>query len=155
MRVERIMTKAVSACTAEQTLEDAARLMRCSDCGSIPVVGRDGAVVGIVTDRDIAMAALATGLPLSAVLVAKAMISNVVACRASDRVTYAEVLMSRHQIRRLPVVDSSNRLIGILSLSDLARAAQLKPAGDEQAVTPDEIEATLTAVSAPRRLRAC
>src|SRR5262249_49131268 len=124
MRVNDLMTREVKACRPEDSLARAAKLMWDHDCGSVPVVEEDGRVVGMLTDRDICMAAFTTGQPLHEVSVEQTMSRDVVRCTAHDPVEVALLHMGRARVRRLPVVDSTGHLIGIFSLHDAARIAE-------------------------------
>ena len=119
------MTRHVQTCRPEDLLSDAARLMRDHDCGCLPVTRGSGSelLVGMVTDRDICMAALLRGKALQELRVRDAMVREVRACNGGDEVAEAEAIMREAHLRRLPVVDRSDRLIGLLSLTDLAREA--------------------------------
>ncbi len=91
------------------------------DCGIVPVVDGDGRVVGVVTDRDLCMAAHFQNRPLSDIPLAGVMAQEVCTCVADDDVVQAERVMAEKQIHRLPVVTDDGSLIGILSLADVAR----------------------------------
>jgi CBS domain-containing protein len=96
------------------------------DCGCIPI--RDGDhVVGMITDRDICMAAHFKGKPIRDIRIEEAMSRDVAVCRPGDPLETAEAIMMRAQVRRLPVTDASGRLVGILSLNDIARALSAGP----------------------------
>jgi CBS domain-containing protein len=123
MRVGQLMSRPPITCGVDESLNSAARLMWEHDCGAIPVVDGDGKVVGIVTDRDVCMAAYTTGEKLHAIPVTTAMAKQVFCCRPDDALAAAEAVMSEQQIRRLPVVDAENRPLGMLSLNDLAQDA--------------------------------
>lgn len=126
------------------------------DCGCIPVISAngDGSVVAVVTDRDIAMAAYTQGKPLCAISVSSAMPSKVIACHANDDISDAEALMRENGVRRLPVVDQSGRLLGILSLNDVAREAQREAAAGKPAeITGESVSETLAFVCRPRTSR--
>jgi CBS domain-containing protein len=153
MKVEQLMTREVKVCTASDTLNRAAQLMWESDCGCIPVISANGEskVTGVVTDRDIAMAAYTQGRQLWAIPVAEAMAHRVIACHANDGISQAEALMRDNQVRRLPVLDQSEHLVGILSLNDVAREAQREAsAGKRAEVTQDALAETLALVCQPR-----
>lgn len=120
MRVRDIMTTPVHACRVGDPANEAARLMWERNCGAIPVVQEEGRVVGIITDRDLCMAAYTQGRPLASILVETAMARRVYCCRADDTVGDALAVMRDHEVRRLPVVDEDGRLVGLLSLDDLA-----------------------------------
>ena len=120
------MTREVRACTVHDSLNAAARVMWDHDCGCVPVVDSHGRLGGIVTDRDISMAAYTQGVPLEAIPLERVMAGRVISCARGDDVETAHRLMRTHEIHRLPVVDSRGRLVGILSLSDVAiRRAKL------------------------------
>jgi CBS domain-containing protein len=144
MRVHEIMTRSVLTCRATDTLARAAELMWENDLGCLPVT-RDGRVVGIVTDRDIAMVAYLKREKLADIAVTAAMSLQVLTCSLNDDVLEVERIMSGCQVRRLPVVDPLDRPIGVVSLYDIARASAR---GTE--VTPAEVASTLTAVCMPR-----
>lgn len=123
MNVEKIMTRPAVTCRPGDTLNTAAQLMWENDCGAIPVVDDGGQLIGLLTDRDICMAAFTRGDALHAIPVGHAMAKEVFACQATDSIGAAELLMSDKQVRRVPVVDGDNRPIGMVSLADLARHA--------------------------------
>jgi CBS domain-containing protein len=157
VEVEQLMTRKVTVCTDADTLNRAAQLMWESDCGCIPVISADGdgAVVGIITDRDIAMAAYTQGQPLAAIPVRTAMATKVIACHGEDSIIDAENLMRENGVRRLPVLDKSGHLVGILSLNDLAREAQSEaPMGKRASVAAEGVLQTLASVCKPRNARA-
>jgi CBS domain-containing protein len=124
MKVTELMTTEVKTCRQSDSLNRAAQLMWENDCGAIPVVDSELTVIGMLTDRDICMAAYTQGVPLTGASVGSAMSGNVRVCAASDNITSAAELMREHQIRRLPVVDKAQKLVGILSMSDIAREAE-------------------------------
>ncbi len=153
MKVEEIMTREVKVCSEADTLNRAAQLMWESDCGCIPVISTngDGSVIGVVTDRDIAIAAYTQGKQLWDIPVATAMAHRVTACHANDGIGQAEALMRDNQVRRLPVLDQNERLVGILSLNDVAREAQNQAAaGKRTGVSREEVSQTLACVCRPR-----
>lgn len=121
--VDELMKGPVYTCNPTDSLNTAARLMWERDCGAIAVIDESGELVGIVTDRDICIAAYTQGKLLHAIPVATAMATRVQYCRPDDSIETAEQLMREHRIRRVPVVDSNKRPIGLLSLDDLARDA--------------------------------
>ena len=147
MNVKEIMSKPAVTCRPHDNLNTAAQLMWEHDCGVVPIIGDDDRVVGIVTDRDICMAAYIQGKALSEIAVTNAMAEDVATIRSGDSIEAAEKLMSDRQIRRLPVVDDDNRPIGVLSLNDLARhaASSRKKNGLDREVTR-----TLASICTPR-----
>jgi predicted transcriptional regulator len=128
------MSQPPITCRVDASLNEAARLMWEHDCGSVPVVDGDGKVAGIVTDRDICMAAYTQGERLTSIPVTTAMAKSVVCCHADDEVESAESVMGEQQVRRLPVVDAENHPVGLLSLNDVAQeiARSRAPAGGLQ-----------------------
>ena len=147
MKVADVMTPQVRACTIHDSLNAAARIMWDHDCGCAPVIDAHGRLAGIITDRDICMAAYTQGTPLAAIPVQRAMSARVVSCSRGDELETAHRLMRTHEIHRLPVVDSHGRLAGILSLSDL-----VSHACGNGAASSDGVE-VLTTLSALRKRR--
>ena len=150
MYVFEIMTSKVASCVETETLADVARLMAEVDCGAIPVLGSGDRLVGIVTDRDVCMAAYRTGKPIAEIRVRDAMTAPVRTCRGDASAGEAEYVMRDAAVRRLPVVDERGALIGIISLADLARDAEHERRLSQPAVSRIEIGATLAAICAPR-----
>lgn len=147
MRVERVMSKPAITCGKRETLNTAARLMWEHDCGAVPVVEHDGTVAGMITDRDICMAAYTQGKPLKAIPVSHVMADHVVSCHPGQSIAEAERLMAEKGIRRLPVVDSGGRPVGLLSINDVARHAAASRRGDH---AQQEVAKTLAAICEPR-----
>jgi CBS domain-containing protein len=146
MHVEQIMNQPPVSCRVHDTLNTAAQLMWEHDSGAIPVLGNDGRIIGIVTDRDICMAAYTTGRPLHAIPVHDAMAKEVFTCKPDDSVEDAEHLMGEKQIRRLPVLNDAGQLVGMLSLGDIAREFG---ASRRKSVIRELVQ-TLAAVCTPR-----
>lgn len=153
MKIERLMTTDVRVCFASGSLADAARVMWEGDCGCVPVLDEDTRVVGILTDRDICMAAWTQGRPLAEIPVPSAMSAKVVACKCGDLVEDVEELMRQHQVRRVPVLDADGRLEGLVSLADLAGEAQREMFRLQRDVEGLGVATTLAAVSRSRRPR--
>ncbi len=154
MNVGQLMTQNVRACHAEDTLNIAAQIMWENDCGCVPVVDAERRVVGMLTDRDICMAAYTQGGALRALRVSSAMAKKVHACKTEDALSAAEELMQARQIRRLPVVDADGHLVGIISLNDIAREAERERAARKKEVTTEEIGLALAAICKARSARA-
>ena len=146
MKVEQVMTRDVKLCRVEESLNDAARVMWDHACGCVPVVDADDRVVGVLTDRDVCMAAYTRGLPLGDMTVSSAMSRQVFACHVGDALDTAEAIMREHQVRRLPVLGFGDRIVGILSLSDIAREAERRKGQRSKDLSPDAIRSTLVAV---------
>lgn len=132
MRIQDIMTADPACCTPDTRLQDAARLMLDNDCGEIPVVVDFDSrrLVGVVTDRDIAIRGVAEGLSPTDTQVSDVMSSSVVTARLEDNADEACELMEENQIRRIPVVDGEGRCCGIVSQADIALRSGEKEAGE-------------------------
>src|SRR5262245_17635028 len=150
MKVGRLMKSPVVSCKPNDSLEIAARLMWDNDFGCVPVCDSDGGLVGMITDRDVCMAAYLQGGPLRTLYVGSAMAREVHSCRPDDTIADGEAIMRAKQVRRLPVVDGDGRLVGILSLSDLGQQAREEARSKKGAVTLAQVGETLQAVSTPR-----
>jgi predicted transcriptional regulator len=116
------MNHEVYCCAPAHSLAQAAHVMWEKDCGWLPVVDGSGIVVGTITDRDICMAALTRGIRLDDERVDTVMARQVVSVREHHSIADVEQLMKVSQLRRFPVVDSQGQAIGVVTLTDLARA---------------------------------
>jgi CBS domain-containing protein len=156
MRVEELMQKDVRVCRADDAMTEAARIMWEADCGSVPVISGQGRgeLVGIITDRDVCMAAYTRGKPLTDLRVAEAMSKDVRTCGPGDELSAAAGAMRAAQIRRLPVVDASSQLLGIVSLSDIAREFSRQRARGGKAISAVEVGELLAGICEPRKLEA-
>jgi CBS domain-containing protein len=123
-RVLDAMTRSVVTCKADDSLNRAAQVMWEADCGAVPIVADDGRLLGMITDRDICMAAYTQGLPLSDLCVRSVMSTALHSCKAGDSLRSLMDTMAKYQVRRVPVVDEGGKLVGIVSLADVARLAQ-------------------------------
>ena len=148
LTVGELMQTSVKTCRADESLNRAAQIMWDHDCGVVVVVDDDQRAVAIITDRDICMAAYTQDLPLSKMLVESAMSRQPRCCAAHDPLSVAESIMQAEQIRRLPVTDRDGRLLGLLSLSDIARHLDTHTAGATD-VSGEELAATLCAICRP------
>lgn len=122
MRVSEVMTRDVRLARPDQSIADAARVMAEMDVGALPV-GADDRLLGIITDRDITVRAVATGRGPDT-LVREVMSAEVRYCYEDEDTDEVAENMAEEQIRRLPVLDRTDRLVGILSLADLATEDQ-------------------------------
>lgn len=152
LTVRDLMTTAVVSIRANERLSAAAKLMWDNDCGALPVLENDGErVVGMLTDRDICMATWSRDSSPSAILVSSAVSGELAHCSADDSILSAERTMRARQVRRLPVLDSRSRLAGILSLADIARAAnQRSSARPGFEIAPERVVDTLAGIAAER-----
>jgi len=148
MRVKEVMTPDVKCCSLETNLAAAAKIMWEADCGAVPVTDDRGTVVGMITDRDICIAG-ATRSPREGEIPVRDVISKMLhACVASDDVRTALETMKTQQVRRLPVLGQDGRLIGIVSIHDIARRARQSRDAD---IRPDDVLDTLIAITASSR----
>jgi CBS domain-containing protein len=128
MKVEELMTRDPATLRPESTCSEAAALMKREDCGSLPVV-KDGRLVGIVTDRDIVVRAVAGGKDPTHLAVSEIMTSGPTTIAPDMKAEDASELMSEKQVRRLPVVENG-RLVGILAIGQVARHESASAAGE-------------------------
>ncbi|MFP2934373.1 CBS domain-containing protein [Pyxidicoccus sp. 3LG] len=119
MRIGELMTKNLETIEAGEAIKTAALRMRTCNIGSLPVM-EGGKLVGMLTDRDITVRCTAMGQDPNSTLVREAMTPNVITCEADATLDAAEKLMEEQMVRRLVIVDSQKRPVGILSLDDLA-----------------------------------
>lgn len=139
MKLSEIMTPNPSFAQPTDTLSRVAEMMQQEDVGAIPILERDR-LVGIITDRDITVKAVATGKDPKQILVSDCMSTDLVTGRPDMSDREALELMGREQIRRLPVVENG-RLVGMVAMADFALETE-----DE-----DEVEETLEEISQPAR----
>jgi CBS domain-containing protein len=142
MLINEIMTQHVEVVMPGDTVADAARRMKEHDIGPLPVCAHQS-VIGMITDRDIAMRAVAAGLDPKTTKVRDVMSSALICCYEDQEVEVAAHLMQSQQIRRVLVLDRDKRLVGIVSLADLAVEAQ----------TPERACEILQEVSGPHSQR--
>ncbi|HET9959812.1 MAG TPA: CBS domain-containing protein [Polyangiaceae bacterium] len=151
MKIRELMTRNVACIRCEDCLSSAAQLMWDCDCGAVPVLDSTGCVVGMITDRDICMAAWSKDRPLSSIAVSDAMSKTLYHCTPEDTVSFVENLMRSKQIRRIPVLAKDGSLAGIVSLADIVMHSQnvgTRAAAHELA--PHEVTTTLANICQPR-----
>lgn len=131
MKVEQLMNKNVATCRPEDTLNEVARVFWDCDTGCLPVIDHESRVIGMITDRDVCLAAFFQGASLKDLWVGNTMARRVHSARVGDDLEGALELMRTHQVRRLPVVDANGRITGLLSITDVvhsgAKGGELKP----------------------------
>jgi CBS domain-containing protein len=142
MKARELMTAQPACCTPDETVGEAARLMKEHDCGCIPVV-EDGRLVGVITDRDIACRCTAEGKGPETP-VAEAMSRNPKSCSPDDEVDTVERIMAEAQVRRVPVVDQRGYCIGIVAQADLAL--------NQRAASDSEVGRIVERISEPAHL---
>jgi len=119
MKLSEVMTREVQTVSPDQPVQQAASLMLSADAGSIPVTDGER-LIGMITDRDIAVRGIAKGLGPDT-LVRELMTGDVLSARENDDVGDVATKMSEAQVRRIPIIDSDEKLCGIVSLGDLSR----------------------------------
>jgi CBS domain-containing protein len=145
MKVKELMTTDVKHCGMETNLAAAAKIMWEGDCGAVPVTDERGKVVGVITDRDICIAA-ATRPRTEGEIPVKDVISKAVyTCSPADDVRSALETMKSRKVRRLPVVEQGGRLAGIVSIHDIAVQSRSKSAD----ISPDSVLDAFIAITAP------
>ncbi len=121
-KCEEVMTKNPVCCVPSDNVAKVAEMMKHENIGPIPVIENEQTrkLVGIVTDRDLAMKIVAEGRDARSTKVDVVMTQKVVTCHADDDLQKALDTMSEHQLRRIPIVDKDNRILGIISQADVA-----------------------------------
>ena len=150
MKVKDVMTGDAVSCRTQDDLGRVAQLLWDRDCGSVPVVDAADKVVGMVTDRDVCMAAFTRAEPLKQLRVENHMSRPVRTCAAGDSVEDAAKRMGELQVRRLPILADDGSLCGILSINDLIRAANTSPARTQRALST-LVLGTLAQIGRPRQ----
>jgi CBS domain-containing protein len=143
MTCSEVMTPAPVTCRPGDPIVDAARLMRSYDVGSLPVVKDDESqmLVGVITDRDVAIRVVAEGRDVADTTVADVMSAEVVTCKTTDLYQEALQTMGANQLRRMPVIDEQRRVVGIIAQADVAtRIAQPTTTGAlVEAISKNEV----------------
>jgi CBS domain-containing protein len=120
-KIHDVMHAGVESHAPDTSLATIAKTMKAKDIGAVPILEK-GKLIGMVTDRDIAVRALANGRDVSKLTAKDVMTKGVACCHESDSTVAASRLMQERRIRRLPVVDESDKLVGMVSLGDLSHA---------------------------------
>lgn len=129
-KIAEVMTDRPRAIAPQTSIREAARLMEEEDVGSLPVVEEGARLVGIVTDRDIAIRAVARGLEPEGTTVMDIASKDVYGLTPDDDLDEAVEMMARAQVRRLPVVVRDNELVGMVAQADVARTSKEKTTGE-------------------------
>jgi CBS domain-containing protein len=148
VRAGDVMTRGVVTVYPWETVERAARLMGGCDCGVLPVVNNNRRLIGMITDRDIALRIVGCGIDPRHTRVGECMSEALYTCHEYDSIESCMRRMARHQIRRLPIVDDQDRVIGIISQGDLAWFASMHPGQGNRRAVADLVYA----VSEPPRV---
>ena len=125
MKAQDIMAKDPRCVTPRTSIKEAASLMKSEDVGALPVVESEGSkrLVGMITDRDIAIRVVADGRELGSATVSDAMSRGPTTAKASDSLDDVMKVMGREQVRRIPIVDERDQLVGIVSQADVVLKA--------------------------------
>lgn len=146
MKVQEIMERDVHTCRPETNLAMAAMQMWDGDFGVLPVVVNGGTVVGMITDRDICMATATKHRDPAAIRVEEAITGQVYGCSPETEIHEALKIMQQRRVRRLPVMNAKDgKLVGILSLNDVALKAQVDSKAD---LSAQDVETTLKSICA-------
>jgi len=147
MKVKEVMTTDVKRCSPETNLAAAARIMWEGDCGAVPVTGERDQVVGVITDRDICIAAATRPRTEGEIPVKEVLSKALYTCAPGDDVRAALETMKSRKIRRLPVVEQG-RLVGIVSIHDIAVQSRRR----SSEVSPDSVLDAFIAITAPAQV---
>lgn len=129
MDIRKAMHEHADWVSADTPVCEAARMMEKDDIGAVPV-GKDDKLIGMITDRDIALRIVAAGRDPEKTTVEEVMTKGIVYCRTNETVEDAIHLMNQKKIRRLPVIDEDKRLVGMLGLGDIAHAVNHDLSGE-------------------------
>jgi CBS domain-containing protein len=150
MKVRDAMTKRVGTCSPGSDLAEAAMVMWRQDCGIVPVIQENGReAIGVITDRDICMAVATRHRRAEEIRVDEVMCRRLFKVTPDDDLKTALATMRRERVRRLLVVDPHGRIEGMLSLSDIARAAARTPKHGQTGLTAEEVLSTYRAICTP------
>ncbi len=148
MNVKECMCPTPRFVRSSDRLDAAARVLWEQDCGFVPVLDAASGLCGVLTDRDLCMAAYTQGRSLGEIPVSAVMARKVSTCRPDDSVAAALATMQEAQVRRLPVIDALGRLVGVLAMNDLVRLASERPTAFDAAL----VLRTLAAIGRGRAL---
>jgi len=129
MEIAKAMHKQADWASADTPVSELAKIMQKDDIGALPV-GKDDKLIGMVTDRDIALRVVAQGRDPAKTTAEEVMTKGIIYCRTTESVEDAIHLMDQKKIRRLPVIDDNKRLVGMLSLGDISHAVSRELSGE-------------------------
>jgi CBS domain-containing protein len=151
MKVTEVMTRNVQSCTPETNLAAAAVQMWDGDYGTLPVVDNDGKVIGMITDRDICIAAATKHQDIANIKVGEVPTGQVQSCTPETSIRDALKTFEQARVRRLPVVDEHGKLEGILSIHDIVLRAAEERGERSSGVSYADVVNTFKAIGAPYR----
>ena len=145
MKIKEVMSQNPVCCLASDSAQSVARMMCERNIGSIPVVSdqQSKQLLGMITDRDLCCAVIAGGLDPKTTPIQKFITTKLITCRDGENIDNCEKVMQEHQVRRVPVVDGQNHVIGIVSQADLALKGK-----------PEDVSKTVAEISKPSRASA-
>lgn len=129
-KIKEIMTRDVETVTPNTPVRQVAERMRNDDIGSFPVVDESDRVLGTITDRDIVCRVVSEGLEPATTMVSEVMTKNVATCREDQTIEEAARLMEERQIRRIPVLDEDDRLVGLITMGKIAKIEDEELSGE-------------------------
>jgi CBS domain-containing protein len=147
MKARDLMTTPVNVCSPGTNLATAAMEMWSSDCGALPVLLDDGKVVGMITDRDICMAAAMRHRDIAEIPVGSVITGTLESCKPDDDLADLLDTMKYAKVRRLPVVDGEGKLQGIVSINDIILQARVGGGDIAAPVSDDEVVEALKGIS--------
>jgi CBS domain-containing protein len=151
MNVSELMTTTnITTIAPDAGMDQAIQMMADRDVGCLPVTDGDRRVIGIVTDRDISLAACSRTSPMCDLPVADAMTKDVVSVTPSTSVEQAEKLLRERQLHRLPVLDEDERIIGMITLNDIAHGAAAQRWQGDDGLSPRDVGRTVAAIGERR-----
>ncbi|MGE5177146.1 MAG: CBS domain-containing protein [Hyphomicrobiales bacterium] len=150
MNVRDLMSWEVRACHADSDLGTAAMIMWDQDCGIVPIVDKGNRLIGVVTDRDVSIATATKNRAPSTIKIREILGKPPRTCRPDDEVRAAMETMAEARVRRLPVVDKSGELCGILSLNDIIRHTRTNGLRGAPDIGPLDVLRVLQAISRHR-----
>jgi CBS domain-containing protein len=153
VRVEDVMVRTPKSCRSDTNLGDAAEMMWNQQCGILPILDSDDRVLGVVTDRDVCLARGTCSRLPGDVTVGEVTTGKVYACTADDDIHAALATMREKKVRRLPVLNATGKLVGILSMDDVVLHAESCRPGKTSELTPEDVVDTLRKVYEPELLQ--
>lgn len=147
MKVKEIMMCTPYTCRRETNLAEAAELMWKGDCGFLPMTGPDGKVCGVITDRDICIALGTRNKVAREVAAGEVSCGKLFACSPEDEIHLALLTMREGKVRRLPVIDSDGKAVGILSMDDILLHAEPVGTGKIVDLSTDEVVRTYRCIN--------
>ncbi len=149
MRVGDVMMRTPASCSPKTNLGAAVEILWTRNCGILPVVGAEGRVIGVITDRDICIALATRNQMAGEIDVSQVFSGRLIACRPEDDIRVALAAMGNSKVRRLPVVDVEGKLVGILSMDDVVLHANAGVMGRAPELSHDEVMEALKQVYRP------